>query len=559
MTDDISSIHSLLEQAGRDAGQPGEKPPGEKPSTPPPDPEVLRAQVAAFRERVLASRQVRRLVQKHRKRGVYAVRPWQWAAMAVLVPVTVASVLFGVYRFSQATRAQIAMGRALEAARKGEAETADAEAARALSFGFNPAIAHERLGLAYAEAGLLERAIEALDRSCQITLWQDPYPILQGVRVILDLGHPREAIERLQKSKSVAEFLPDYYLLMGRARIRLGEVDDAKEALSQALRLDPNLLSARYYQYDIATQRGEAGPAHLHEGVLLAQTPRMDEEPEVLLGLARLYMENDRSRDARNLLDKVLARAQRDVLPEIYYTRGLLGLLEKRPDEAMSDLGEAVRLRPRNPDFLTRYAEVLYLFGRTEEALVALSRALDAAPLHARARYDLGWILWADMGDLAGAHPNFEAARAQRTAFPHLPYALAASRYGIRDYDGAESALVEMPPHLAETKELRFLRGILSLREGDYKRAQEDFEALLAGGKKEARILSNLGLAREMQGDTAGAGRLYWQALAASPSREAVDPIAERNLQRILSGRYGGPLDGRIHEEIEPRPASFIQ
>lgn len=555
MTEDFTSLTSLVELAddARSVPVSGEKRPTG------PDPVLLAGQVATFKERVLASRQVIRLVAKARRRGIYAVRPWQWAVLSILFPLTIGAVVYAGWRASRDTRAFLAMNQAVLHAQQGEVRSAEDETRRAISFGKDPAEAFYTVGMAFARSRQTDPAVVFLDFARVASNYTAVDPQLEAARIVLELRHPDEALQRLQVAAEMAGKYPEFHLLRARADRDLGRFDEARSAALEALERDNNSLTARWILFEVARLRGDSLPMRENQSILLARTPRGDEPTEVQIGLARLYLTQDRRKSAREILNRVLSHATQEQLGEIYYTRGLLGITEKRYAEALADLDEAVRRAPRNPDYLTRRAEVRYLFGRTDEALDDLARAIGSDPLHARARYNLAWILWADIGDPRAAHPHFEAAQVHTQDFPHLSYALAATRYAAGDYEGARSAFAAIPEAAREVREAQFLRGILALRTGRIEEATEVFRGLVAGSKREPRILSNLGLALELSGDTISAGRLYWEAMAASPSPAEPDPIAERNLQNFLHGRLGAPLDDRIHEELEPRPASFLQ
>ncbi len=555
MAEDFSSLTSLVEMAddARSASASGEKRPLG------PDPALLAGQVATFKERVLASRQVTRLVAKARRRGIYAVRPWQWAVLSILFPLTIGAVVYAGWRASRDTRAFLALNQAVLYAQQGEVRSAEDETRRAISFGKDPTDAFFTVGTAFAKTRRPDPAVIFFDFARLASNYTAVDPQLEAARIVLEARRPDEALGRLQVAAEIAGKYSEYHLLRARADRDLGRFDEARSAALEALERDNNSLTARWILFDVARLRGDSLPMRENQSILLARTPRGDEPAEVQIGLARLYLTQDRRKSARKILDRVLSRATPEQYGEIYYTRGLLGITEKRYAEALADLDEAVRRAPRNPDYLARRAEVRYLFGRTDEALDDLAHAIASDPLHARARYNLAWILWADIGDPRAAHPHFEAARAHTQDFPHLPYALAATRYAAGDYEGARSAYASIPEAEREVREARFLRGILSLRTGRIEEATEVFRGLATGSKREPRVLSNLGLALELSGDTVAAGRLYWEAMAASPVPTAPDPIAERNLQNFLHGRVGAPIDDRIHEELEPRPASFLQ
>src|SRR5215471_15454553 len=71
---------------------------------------------------------------------------------------------------------------------------------------------------------------------------------------------------------------------------------------------------------------------------------------------------------------------------------GALLMAQKRPREAIAPLEEAAR-HSANPELETRLAIAFREIGRADEAVAWLYRAIERAPLHARAFQELGNLL----------------------------------------------------------------------------------------------------------------------------------------------------------------------
>ena len=77
-----------------------------------------------------------------------------------------------------------------------------------------------------------------------------------------------------------------------------------------------------------------------------------------------------------------------------WYNLGLLQAQTGRAAQAVASLREAGRLEPQTAEFPYALATVLLQLGRTEEAIAALERALEAVPRHVLTQ-GLGTILQA--------------------------------------------------------------------------------------------------------------------------------------------------------------------
>jgi tetratricopeptide (TPR) repeat protein len=73
--------------------------------------------------------------------------------------------------------------------------------------------------------------------------------------------------------------------------------------------------------------------------------------------------------------------------PAAFAPRHLLGILklqQGRTDEALDQIGAALKINPDSPEALINYGNALKLAGRGEEALAHFDRALKVRPDHAK-------------------------------------------------------------------------------------------------------------------------------------------------------------------------------
>jgi predicted O-linked N-acetylglucosamine transferase (SPINDLY family) len=82
--------------------------------------------------------------------------------------------------------------------------------------------------------------------------------------------------------------------------------------------------------------------------------------------------------------------------PAAFAPRHLLGILklqQGRTEEALEEIGAALKINPASPEALINYGNALKLAGRGEEALAHFDRASEARPDHAGAPYNRAILL----------------------------------------------------------------------------------------------------------------------------------------------------------------------
>lgn len=173
---------------------------------------------------------------------------------------------------------------------------------------------------------------------------------------------------------------------------------------------------------------------------------------------------------------------------DIYHLRGLCFSLLDRPDEALQEFDRALALNPRYLEALLHRGLVLNQFGRVDEAAAAFAAAAAAegppiaglsAPIAARLANEHARLgdLYAEAGALAEA--VLECRRA-----------------------------VELGPGFHDLR-LRLAR--LLLESGNPLQAREELEVILTDRPDWVDAKVQLGMARYLAGDTAGA-RDTWRA-----------------------------------------------
>lgn len=121
------------------------------------------------------------------------------------------------------------------------------------------------------------------------------------------------------------------------------------------------------------------------------------------LGLAAIAYQTDDLKEARRLVDEVLAADSRNA--QAIGLRGLIRWREGAVREGVRDCERAVELDPNDPLLRKFYGITLNARGRTNDAIREMRKAVELDPADAEAKLNLAILL------ATGARPDLEAAR----------------------------------------------------------------------------------------------------------------------------------------------------
>ncbi len=127
----------------------------------------------------------------------------------------------------------------------------------------------------------------------------------------------------------------------------------------------------------------------------------------VALNHAMRLLHNGQAESARYVCRQVLARLPAQ--PGALYLMGLCDLVERRFDDAVQHLGQALLASPDDPARLRALGSALVQAGRFFEAIAPLQRILTRQPAHVEATQQLGYAL-IKLGRHADALHAYEAA-----------------------------------------------------------------------------------------------------------------------------------------------------
>lgn len=170
------------------------------------------------------------------------------------------------------------------------------------------------------------------------------------------------------------------------------------------------------------------------------------------------------------------AGAQREEA-DVYVARGILAYEEKRYEDALAALREALALAPEHPDALYYSGLILTATGRLGEAAVALELARRQVPDDPQILFHLG-AAYFGLERYADAEPLLQQVVATNPELPGLGYYLGFIRYRKGDNQGALEAFgreTSTDPRIQQLA--RFYAGLASANLGLRERAVEELES----------------------------------------------------------------------------------
>lgn len=404
---------------------------------------------------------------------------------------------------------------------------------------------------------------------------------LVGEHAFADGLYPlaRRALEQLVAEYPNDARLPATLLLLGRARLALGDVESALEAFRRLQTLPPpgSPLEGKFWEaealfrlkrfaearaayetvvtWDAASpaaadalyglaltelelRRPEAAVTTLRE--LLAAWPEHQSAPSATFYLARTLIELKRFPDALPLLAAFPTKyPSHKLVPDAQYLLGWARVTSGDAKNGLADLRAFVAAAPTHdlaPAARRLITETLARYGDRTELEGTYKALLEQTPPTAEALYDAGSIA----GRLGRPKDQEAAWRRLRKEFPDSPLAhraaldLANAAFKRRDWKEA-SAQAQAAAHGEEDglrAEALLLAGESELKLSRFSAAAKAFEAV--GGVKNVeagvryRALAGLGLAREQLKDLRAALVAYEAVASKSPDATLRDWARDR-------------------------------
>lgn len=552
----FKSIQSILKQVHAEAAK-KEQVLEELPPAAGPTEEELRELVAQFRARVERSPRVQRLVNKYRRRGFYAIRPWHWASLGVGLVLAFTIIPTVTVFFSTRARIERKIEEARGAARRGAHDEADRLIREAIAKPLEapPERVYAAVADAYREGGDSEgvaRAASLYDAASTSSPWEPIY-LVRAAEMKLLLGRDdaettvQVALERFPRAL-------DVLLMAGRVALERGNYAVAEEHLRDLVNRDPANILARFYLLKAYQGAKDSSAARREEQYLLTANLREVQDVGILEALAEIYIRAGRRDEARRLLERLISdrgESAAAVSPTVFRTLARLAIAAADLRAAEDYLTSAIRRAPDEAEAYVMRGEVRYALGDLRESASDFRTALEIDPRYPRARYNLGNILFYDLDDLEAAEIEFEAAREAGFDEPILLYNIGAVHYMRGEFGPALASFSALPEAYARHSEVEWAAASCRLAAGETAAARVILRNA-ALRRKEPRAYNNYAVALEAAGETVPALRVLFNAVRLARTPEEADPKVRGNLQRIIAG---GALDvGRdLHLQIERR------
>lgn len=192
-------------------------------------------------------------------------------------------------------------------------------------------------------------------------------------------------------------------LLLGVSQFSLGNYDAAASAFEPVGTLamqDPRAASA--WAYSLARTKHQEQANRIADKLTAESL-----QPKELMLVCQIYNVTEDYEQAAQCFRKV--GAEDPSIPHTHYLVGAALLRLDRPNDAIPELREELKIAPGNPDAEYYLAYALLETSHRQEAEALLRQVVSEAPGHAQAQYQLGKTMLED-GDASGAIMHLEAA-----------------------------------------------------------------------------------------------------------------------------------------------------
>ena len=229
---------------------------------------------------------------------------------------------------------------------------------------------------------------------------------------------------------------------------------------------------------------------------------------------------------------------------------GLTLLHEGRPDEAISQFHQALRLKPEDAEAHNNLGIALLSEGQTDEAIRQYQESLRLQPVNAKAHNNLGNALLYQ-GRMDAAITEFQAAIRINPDYAEAHYNLgtALNLQGQTDTAIQEfQAALRLNPDYAEAHNNL---GLAFLNEGRTDEAGSQFLAAIRLKPEDAEAHYNLGLALHKKGQVEMAINEFQEAVRLKPAYVAAH--INLGLLLMIQGRADGAI-GEFQEALRLKP-----
>ncbi|MFO0953944.1 MAG: tetratricopeptide repeat protein, partial [Isosphaeraceae bacterium] len=417
----------------------------------------------------------------------------------------------GVYRVSTESKTPPALDDDLTAAQKSEVREGCYELLLIL------AETEAQTTTAGKEASL-RRALDCLEHARAVGTPSRAFH-LRRARYLAGLGSAAESLQAEREAGKASLDTDLDHFLMADELYRRERFRDAVQEFERVLQRSPGHFWAQYLDALCLLRERRPAEARALLSACLAQR-----DDFVWLYLLRGYAQEELQ--AWDAAESDFEKAAQLPLDEntryvLLVYRAVLRIRSDRCDEAIADLQESIKLKPKAYQAFVNMANAYRRLGKLDLALAQLNRALEVEPGLAhlyRLRARLG--LERNETDLALADFNEAIARETSTSPYHVDDLVDRGRILLRNARYSE-ALASFDAALALSKDhsqAQRLRADALFRLGRFQEVVTAFDRYLETGKPLESVYRGRGLARAELGQYPGAIEDFTKALELSPT-----------------------------------------
>jgi Tfp pilus assembly protein PilF len=317
-----------------------------------------------------------------------------------------------------------------------------------------------------------------LDQELMKNAPKDTFVRIDHGRLLMAQGNTQNAITYLHKVVADAADSPQAHYYLAMAYLQNGDLEQARGALTDVLKVAPELPIALEALSRLSLSQGNAADAQIYAREVIAKHPA-DLSTRLLLAEALVRQKQFKSAEEQTLIAKQLAPND----PMVHLKLAQLYSSDKRWPEAQKEFEVALELAPQNTSLLGEYADYLISRSQTGQALDRIREYVTSSPNEPNGHVMLGAVYY-DM-------KNYDAARAE---FEHA---------------------IQLDPNQA----LAYIRlGKLSEDQGQIDLAIASYQKALDLQPRSAPLATMLGNFNLNKGDLERARKYYAQALEADPN-----------------------------------------
>lgn len=345
-----------------------------------------------------------------------------------------------------------------------------------------------RLGRIYLKQGDMDDARHHLERARQLG-WTAAdakaasSSSIDRAAAYLDDKDYRQALEAAKQAVKEDEKAAYPHILLGRALMGAGRVEEAVQVLEKALALDPGNRAATNDLAVIAVMRGDIPAVRGYYRTALEERP---ENTDLLLDFANFEASKGDPSRANELVQRAIQAHPEALRPRVILARYYLNV--DRPEDALEALAPINQRYADDPARLEVYGRAQLAAARLDPAIDTFRKLVRVSSERASAFYQLGVAL-RRAGRRSEAVEAFAGAvKADQGHVPSIE-ALADMALSAGETDKAEALASRLEKLDGGAQPARILHGRLALRRGDLEAATSSLASAYRARPTEATAL----------------------------------------------------------------------